>query len=266
MFNLEPYSTADAIANAITLSLTVVGGLAILVLARRAPAAAPAAPAGAAAPGAGSPARIEGVPERGAHPFVRFAYRSSRKRTGGIMDPLRVNAHHPMLLMGYGMFELATERSHRVPERLKQLAVMRAAMLAGCEWCLDFGSAELKASGIAEETLRELPTYRESQAFSDLEKLVLDYATGMSRTPVDVSDELFAGLRSHLDEGQLVELTSVIALENYRGRFNWAFGIGSQGFSEGAYCVRPTPAEDAPTTADGAPTPADGAASRQPVS
>jgi hypothetical protein len=46
-------------------------------------------------------------------------------------------------------------------------------------------------------------------------------------------------LAAHFDEAQLVELTSAIALENYRARFNWAFGLESQGFSEGAYCVAP---------------------------
>ena len=69
---------------------------------------------------------------------------------------------------------------------------------------------------------------------------MLDYAAGMSRTPVEVPDELFARLREHFDDAQLVELTSVIALENYRARFNWAFGIEGEGFSQGAYCVRPT--------------------------
>jgi alkylhydroperoxidase family enzyme len=87
--------------------------------------------------------------------------------------------------------------------------------------------------------MRELPTYATSDRFSALEKLVLDYATGISRSPVDVSDELFDRLREHFDEAQLVELTNVIALENYRARFNWAFGIAGQGFSEGAYCVSP---------------------------
>jgi len=72
---------------------------------------------------------------------------------------------------------------------------------------------------------------------------VLDYAAGMSRTPVTVSDELFARLRSHFDEGQLVELTHLIALENLRGRFNLALGIGAAGFSEGMVCARPEPAE-----------------------
>ena len=72
---------------------------------------------------------------------------------------------------------------------------------------------------------------------------MLDYAAGMSRTPVTVSDELFARLRSHFDEGQLVELTHLIALENLRGRFNLALGIGAAGFSEGMVCARPEPAE-----------------------
>ena len=48
-------------------------------------------------------------------------------------------------------------------------------------------------------------------------------------------------LRAHFDEGQLVELTGAIAWENWRARFNWAFGLGKEGYSEGAYCV-PVPA------------------------
>jgi hypothetical protein len=56
---------------------------------------------------------------------------------------------------------------------------------------------------------------------------------------VDVPDELFERLRARFDEAQLVELTSVIALENYRGRFNWALGIESEDYSEGAFCIRP---------------------------
>ena len=68
---------------------------------------------------------------------------------------------------------------------------------------------------------------------------MLDLAVGMTRTPVDVSDELFARLRARFDEAQLVELVNEIAVENYRARFDWAFGIGSQGFTEGGFCVRP---------------------------
>jgi alkylhydroperoxidase family enzyme len=85
--------------------------------------------------------------------------------------------------------------------------------------------------------MRELPHYRESGAFDQTEKLVMDYATGMSRSPVDVPAELFAQMRERFDEAQLVELTDIVALENYRARFNWAFALEGQGFSGNAFCV-----------------------------
>jgi alkylhydroperoxidase family enzyme len=93
--------------------------------------------------------------------------------------------------------------------------------------------------GISEEQLRWLSVYQQSDAFSRVERLVLDYAVEMTRTPVEVSDELFARLREYFDEEQMVELTAAIAWENYRARFNHAFGLESQGFADGAYCALP---------------------------
>ena len=81
--------------------------------------------------------------------------------------------------------------------------------------------------------------YEKSNAFSPLEKLALEYAVAMTDTPVEVSDELFANLRRHFNEAQLVELTAAIAWENYRAPFNHAFGIEAQGFSGNAYCPLP---------------------------
>ncbi|HEV2397813.1 MAG TPA: hypothetical protein VGS27_12780 [Candidatus Sulfotelmatobacter sp.] len=79
--------------------------------------------------------------------------------------------------------------------------------------------------------------------FSDLERLVLEYADAMTRSPVEVSDALFARLRERFSEAQLVELTSGIAWENYRARFDHAFGIEAENFSEGAVCAIPARAE-----------------------
>ena len=112
---------------------------------------------------------------------------------------------------------------------------------------MDIGSAVSRASGVTETQLRDLAHYQESRAFSALEKLVIDYAAAMTRTPVEVPNPLFAALQQQLSTAQLVELTAAIAWENYRARFDHAFGIGAQGFSEGAFCVvperPPTPAE-----------------------
>lgn len=184
-------------------------------------------------------ARVRAVPEREAGLLGRFAYRFSRRRFGEVIEPLTVTAHHPRLLFGYGMMELVLDRSSLVDESLKQIVVLKAAAMVGCEFCIDIGSTVARYSGVTEEQLRDLSNYRESEEFSPLEKLVLDYTSEMTRTPAVISQERFDALFKHFDEAQLVELTTAIALENYRARFNHAFGIGSQGFSESAYCPSP---------------------------
>ncbi len=117
------------------------------------------------------------------------------------------------------------------------LAETKAATVVNCEFCVDIASSLAREAGITEEQLLALPRYRDSDAFDELEKLVLDYAAAISRTPAKVSDELFAALREHFDERQLVELTNVIALENMRARFNSAFDMTPAGFSEGMVCA-----------------------------
>jgi AhpD family alkylhydroperoxidase len=171
--------------------------------------------------------------------MTRAAYAYSRRRFGKVMEPLAVVAHHRPLTAAVGTFELAVERgANSVPDRLKILGELKAALVAGCEFCIDIGSWIARDVGVTEAELRAFHEYKTSDLFSSLDRLVIDYAAGMSATPVTVSDELVAALREHLDEKQLVELTAVIAWENYRARFDWALGIGSQDFSEGAFCPR----------------------------
>ena len=66
------------------------------------------------------------------------------------------------------------------------------------------GSAISRRWGLTDEEILALPSYQTSPLFSELDKLVLDYPTGMSRTPVNVPDELFDRLRRHLDDRQIV--------------------------------------------------------------
>lgn len=93
---------------------------------------------------------------------------------------------------------------------------------------------------MTERQLLELDRFETSDAYDALEKDVLRYTEAMTKTPVDVPDALFAALRARLDPPQMVELTSAIAWENYRARFDHAFGIESQDFSAGAFCPLPS--------------------------
>jgi 4-carboxymuconolactone decarboxylase len=93
-----------------------------------------------------------------------------------------------------------------------------------------------RGKGITEQKLADLTAFEASPAFSELEKRVLRYAVALTRTPANVSEELFNSLREHFNPQQMVELTTMIAWENFRARFNRGFGIDAEGFSEGAVC------------------------------
>ena len=93
-----------------------------------------------------------------------------------------------------------------------------------------------RKAGVSEAKLKALAGFENSSEFSEIERLALRYAVAMTATPVQMPDELFAAMRRHFNERQLVELTSAIAWENYRARFDHAFGCEAEGYSEGAYC------------------------------
>ena len=85
-----------------------------------------------------------------------------------------------------------------------------------------------------DEKLADLGGWRESRAFSELERVALEYAERVTYTGQKVDDALFGRLRAQFSEPQIVELTAAIALENFRSKFNPALGVESQGF-----CVLP---------------------------
>ena len=192
-------------------------------------------------------ARIRGISSDQAGPYLKIAYRFARRSIGKLtgretdrmIEPLEMYAHVPVLFKGIAKLEQSTAKLHRLDKRLHALAELKAATLIQCEFCIDMGSAISRQWGLTDDELLALPNYRTSPLFSELDKLVLDYAVGMSRTPVEVPDALFNMLRKHLDDAALVELTHYIAMENLRGRFNLAMGIGSAGFSDGMVCAVP---------------------------
>lgn len=154
-------------------------------------------------------------------------------------DLLRWLRHRPQILTGTAAYEIALLGSARMDPRLKQLAELKAAALVACEFCLDVGSALASAHGITEKQLRDLPRFADSDAFGPDEKLVLEFAEAMSRTPAVIPGELRDRLLERFSPAQVTELAAAVAWENNRGRLNQALGVRPAGFSGSAVCALP---------------------------
>jgi AhpD family alkylhydroperoxidase len=170
--------------------------------------------------------------------LVRSAYRTARRRFGKVPEPMTVWAHSPGILFGVSAFESAVQRWHALDRTCKSLAVLRSAQVIGCPWCIDFGSFVSRDEGVSVEQLRDLHRWRDSDAYTQEQRLCLAYAEAASRTPLEVTDELVDELRQALGEKAVVELAMMVAIENQRSRFNGGLGLVSQGFSTDACAVQ----------------------------
>ena len=163
--------------------------------------------------------------------LTRTFYRTARRRFGDVPEPLTVWAHHRGVMVGVASFEEAVKRWKALDPACKSLAILRAAQVIGCPWCIDFGSFLSKDEGVTAEQLRDLHRWRESDAYTREQRLCIEYAEAATATPIAVTDELVDQLREALGEKAVVELAMMVAIENQRSRFNGGLGLVSQGFA-----------------------------------
>jgi alkylhydroperoxidase family enzyme len=164
---------------------------------------------------------------------------------GTTPEPVAVMAHNPKVVAAALEFGGATAEWDAADESLKSFAHMAASAQIGCSWCLDIGYFQAQNQALDLAKASQVPRWRESDAFTPLERDVLEYAEAMTSTPPTVTDELVAGLLDRLGPAALVELTAFIAFANLSARSNTALGVTSQGFSadcEIPLASRPIPA------------------------
>ncbi|HET9517570.1 MAG TPA: carboxymuconolactone decarboxylase family protein [Actinoplanes sp.] len=154
-----------------------------------------------------------------------------RKKLGKVPTAVGVYWHHRKVLFATFGLGSKVQQWDACDDGLKSYAHMAVASLVGCTWCLDFNYFEARNKGLDLAKARQIPRWRESDAFTALERDVLEYAEAMSQTPPTVTDELVDRLHAELGAAAVVELTSVIAFANLTTRGNVALGIESDGFA-----------------------------------
>ena len=158
--------------------------------------------------------------------------RIARRMWGQVPDNAYVLWHNLPVAKAIFGFEGKVAKWDALDPTLKSYAQLASAGVIGCSWCLDFGYFLAHEDGLDEAKVREVPRWRDSDAFTPLERDVLAYAEAMSTTPLTVTDEMTAHLLEQLGAPAVVELTQMVALENMRSRFNSAAGLQSQGYSD----------------------------------
>ena len=173
--------------------------------------------------------RVPPIPVTGAYgAIVKFA---ARKMLGRVPESVGVLWHHPAVMKDSMSIGGKLEGWHALAPDLASYAAMASAAAIGCSWCLDFNYFMAHNHGLDETKVREVPRWRESTAFTALERRVMEYADAASQTPPAVTDELSDALLAQLGAAALVELAARVAFMNMSARLNIALGIHSEEFA-----------------------------------
>ena len=116
------------------------------------------------------------------------------------------------------------ENKGRVSSKLKRLIGFITSKISGCKYCQAHTIRAADRYGANEEQLLEVWNFRESYKFSDKEKIALEFALASSSVPNLVDERISNELRSHWDDGEIVEILGVVSLFGFLNRWNDSMG------------------------------------------
>lgn len=112
-------------------------------------------------------------------------------------------------------------RKSSIEEKLHELVSFRVSQINGCAYCLDMHSKDARAHGETEQRLYSLNAWRETPFFTDRERAALAWAEAV--TACHVPDEIYARVKEHFTDEELVDLTLAVTTINAWNRFNISF-------------------------------------------
>ena len=158
--------------------------------------------------------------------------------------------HRPRIAKAFlEMNQAVMENKGRVDSALKRLLAYLSSMTAGCRYCEAHAIRAAERYGSEADKMNHIWEYKTYSAFSDAERVVFDFAIAASSVPNAVTDEISENLRKHWNDGEIVEITGVVALFGYLNRWNDSMGtqleepaaedgekyLGKKGWSRGKH-------------------------------
>ena len=146
-----------------------------------------------------------------------LAARIKAERGGKILNLYRMLLHSPPIAEGWLTFLTAVRQKSGLAPRVREIVIMRIAVLNDAEYEFRAHLPFARNDGVSEAQIGALRT-GSGEPFDQRERAALAYAEAMTRT-IRVPDDVFAAVRRHFDDREIVELTATVGAYNMVSRF-----------------------------------------------
>jgi uncharacterized peroxidase-related enzyme len=156
-----------------------------------------------------------------AHPELAEAFEVYRKSLGFVPNSVLIMQRRPKMVQALAQLAAAMwDRESAVDVGFKRLLAHFASRASGCRYCMAHTVGGALHLGVDEKKLDALWDYRTSPLYSEAERLALDFALAAAAVPNDVTDAMFAAMREHWTDDQMVEIVGVISMFGFMNRWN----------------------------------------------
>jgi uncharacterized peroxidase-related enzyme len=168
--------------------------------------------------------RVTPLPSTVLAPASAEIYERFASGYGPFRDQVAVLAHVPSALDHLCSMLMELKQRRAVPWRYIELAIVVVSKLNACDYCVAHHSPALEVEGLSSAAIASLPALDHPE-LDEVDRLVVEYTRLVTEQPGRIRDAMFARLRAHFSEAQIVELTLRIALTGFFNRFNDALQI-----------------------------------------
>jgi uncharacterized peroxidase-related enzyme len=147
---------------------------------------------------------------------IKPVFEGMEKKIGVVPNVFRAMAHNPEMLEAFLALN-ATLPKTKLDGKLRELAYIKTSELNGCDYCLHHHRGLGKKAGLNERQVAETAQFETSDAYNDLERVIMRYAEEVTRH-INVSDELYNRLKQELGDRELVELAMTVGIANFTNR------------------------------------------------
>ncbi len=128
------------------------------------------------------------------------------------LRPFTIRAHHPELAKAHAVYGAAMKNVAVLPARLRELVRLRIAFHNQCRSCMAMRYADGVDDGVTEDLVCSLEKPFDAPDLSDAERVALRYADLMANNHLAIDDAMYAQLKQHFSEKEIVELGMVCAM------------------------------------------------------
>jgi uncharacterized peroxidase-related enzyme len=158
-------------------------------------------------------------------PELKDAFEAMARNLGFVPNSMLILQRKPKIARALAQLTASIwEPDGEVDRGFKRLVAHIASQTAGCQYCMAHTAGGALHFGVVDEKLAAVWEFRTSPLFSEAERVALDFAVAAAAVPNGATDELFAEMRRHWSENQVVEIAAVIATFGFLNRWNDTMG------------------------------------------